>query len=112
MAPNSPSNASRQFTSPHRRHSPRLIVPFLLTVLLTTVGCNNNEAQQEPPESGAAAPVTAALTLCTEPRPEFCTMDYNPVCGSLDGGGTKTYSNGCSACSDSAVTGWIAGACE
>lgn len=102
----------------------RWAAPLMLAVLLSA-GCNNNEAtgndatEQAPPSAEtpliAAPPVEApagTMTLCTEPRPEICTMDYNPVCGSLEDGSTKTYSNGCSACSDSAVTGWTQGTCE
>jgi hypothetical protein len=53
----------------------------------------------------------SGLTACTDPRPQMCTMEYNPVCGMLRGGGEKTYSTGCTACSDSAVTGYRAGEC-
>ena len=48
---------------------------------------------------------------CQEPRPEACTMHYDPVCGDLEGGGRKTYSNACVACSDSAVMVYSEGAC-
>jgi hypothetical protein len=51
------------------------------------------------------------ITLCEEPRPEVCTMNYLPVCGALEGGGTKTYSNACVACSDRAATGYHEDAC-
>jgi hypothetical protein len=51
------------------------------------------------------------ITLCREPRPEVCTMNYVPVCGALERGGTRTYSNACVACSDRAVTGYREGAC-
>ena len=33
-----------------------------------------------------------ALVLCKDPRPEMCTMHYDPVCGMLETGGEKTYS--------------------
>ena len=52
------------------------------------------------------------LTECGSPRPEICTMDYNPVCGQLMSGETKTYSNGCSACTDQNVVGYKAGECK
>jgi len=38
-------------------------------------------------------------------------MHYDPVCGALEGGGRKTYSNACVACSDSAVMIYSEGAC-
>lgn len=49
---------------------------------------------------------------CTEPRPQVCTQDYRPVCAELQDGSFKTFSNGCSACSDPTVTGYRDGACE
>jgi len=60
---------------------------------------------------------------CNEPRPEFCTMDFNPVCATRDNGvrcvttpcssaESATYSNGCSACSDKNVFSYVAGECE
>ena len=48
---------------------------------------------------------------CTDPRPQVCTMDYTPVCGVRVDQTSKTYSNGCSACSDSEVVGYQEGAC-
>jgi hypothetical protein len=53
----------------------------------------------------------AKLEGCEEPRPQVCTMDYRPVCASLVGGDWKTFSNGCSACTDSNAEGWREGAC-
>jgi len=52
------------------------------------------------------------LTICAEPRPQICTMDYQPVCAQLENGTFKTYSNGCMACSDTLVIGHREGACE
>ncbi|MDX1594104.1 MAG: hypothetical protein R3298_07640 [Gammaproteobacteria bacterium] len=56
------------------------------------------------------------LVTCTEPRPQMCTMHYDPVCarvGEGDGAGWRTYPNGCSACSDPGVTAYRpGGACE
>jgi len=52
------------------------------------------------------------MVACTEPRSQVCTQDYRPVCAILLDGSLKTYSNGCNACSDPAVTGYREGACE
>jgi hypothetical protein len=52
------------------------------------------------------------LLPCEEPRPEMCTMQYDPVCGALEGGDSKTYSNACVACSDRAVFGYSEGPCS
>ena len=51
------------------------------------------------------------LTTCTEPRPQACTRDYVPVCGSAKEGAAKTYGNACEACADAAVVGWAPGEC-
>lgn len=48
---------------------------------------------------------------CSDPRPQICTMDYTPVCGIHSDGSSKTYSNGCSACSNKEVIGYNKGAC-
>ena len=63
----------------------------------------------------AATKADEDITICTEPRPEVCTMDYTPVCGLRNVAGKeewKTYSNACSACSNPAVTGYKKYACE
>ena len=46
--------------------------------------------------------------LCPEVRPEMCTREYNPVCGSNN----ITYGNGCTACSFEEVIGFTYGVCE
>jgi len=51
------------------------------------------------------------VTVCTEPRPQICTMEYVPVCASLKGGATKTMSSGCSACSKADVVSYQSGEC-
>ncbi len=51
-------------------------------------------------------------TICTDPRPQVCTMDYRPVCGERTDGSRKTYSNGCTACSDQQVIGYVEGECK
>lgn len=53
-----------------------------------------------------------AKTICTDPRPEICTMDYRPVCAERKDDSHKTYSNGCNACSDHEVIGYIEGSCK
>jgi hypothetical protein len=60
-----------------------------------------------------AAPPTSSTTLtqCSEPRPQVCTMEYDPVCASLIKGGTGEYPSGCNACADDAVSGYEKGQC-
>ena len=49
---------------------------------------------------------------CPEPRPQMCTREYRPVCAKLDDGSMKTYSNGCTACTNPKAVGFYSGACE
>ena len=75
---------------------------FLTLLAMVATGCTSADIKDE-------------LTICTEPRPEICTMDYTPVCGLRKTSGEdewKTYSNACNACSDAAVVGHRPGACE
>ncbi len=64
-----------------------------------------------------------SFTACEDPRPEFCTLEYNPVCALRDNGvrcvtepcpsfDAVTSGNSCSACGDANVTGYYPGACE
>lgn len=50
--------------------------------------------------------------VCKDPRPQMCTMDYRPVCGTKSDGTQETYSNGCGACSDPEVVEYLAGECR
>ena len=60
---------------------------------------------------GEVALVSAEPEVCKDPRPQMCTMDYRPVCGTMTGGEKKTYSNGSSACSDISVLSYVPGEC-
>ena len=51
------------------------------------------------------------MVVCQSPRPEVCTLEYDPACGILENRERKEYPNGCAACADPAVTGYIPGAC-
>ncbi len=51
------------------------------------------------------------MEACPEIRPQLCTMDYTPVCGFTDSG-RETFSNGCGACANAEVIGYIAGECD
>ena len=59
----------------------------------------------------ASSGVPAGLEACADPRPEICTQHYDPVCATREDGSRATYSNGCMACADLHVTGYVAGAC-
>ena len=51
------------------------------------------------------------MVACESPRPEICTLEYDPVCGILGNQQRQEYPNACGACADTAVTGYIPGAC-
>jgi len=64
----------------------------------------------------------AVYIRCKNPRPEVCNQSYTPVCATRDTGircikapcpSTKkvTYSNGCMACTDPEVIGYLDGTC-
>ena len=77
----------------HKSHPALIIIAFLLSA------CQSAPKQPE------------VATKCTDPRPQVCTANYVPVCGVRSDQTTKTYSNGCSACSDPDVVGHNPGAC-
>lgn len=63
--------------------------------------------------NGTATPHTSSSqgSACVDPRPQVCTMEYNPVCAELDDGSSKQYSSPCNACADDAVTSYLPDAC-
>jgi hypothetical protein len=80
-----------------------LVSLSLLSISCATTVDEKNEFNNEP---GALD-----LILCEEPRPQVCTREYNPVCGTLQDGSTKTGSTGCTSCSDPDVVGYQMGVC-
>lgn len=97
------------------RTSPEFLIGVgILLAGLVGAGCAGGD---EAIPSEARAPV-----VCGEPRPEICTQDYRPVCAQRDNGvrcvttpcdstDSKTFSNGCTACSDRLVFTYVDGAC-
>lgn len=63
--------------------------------------------------NGVATPDPSASegVACVDPRPQVCTMEYNPVCAELGNGNTKHYSSPCNACADDAVKSYLPDAC-
>ncbi len=78
----------------------RTLVVVAAVILLGA--CSNNSTSD-----------SAALTdtQCADPRPQVCTMEYNPACAVLVAGGTKEYASGCNACADDAVSSYVPGSC-
>lgn len=70
---------------------PRILILFVAPYF---AGCDTNKVNE------------TLDTMCSEPRPEACTMEYVPVCGYKLDGTYKTYSNGCSACTDKEIIGY------
>lgn len=72
------------------------LIPLILIlfVALCFAGCDTNKDNE------------TLDTMCSEPRPEVCTREYAPVCGYKLDGTFKTYSNGCSACTDKEIIGY------
>jgi hypothetical protein len=77
-----------------------------------------------PPADKVAAPSPSSpgYVACEEPRPEICTHEYRPVCASVDtkircitapcpSTGPREYPNGCAACTDHDVFGYVPGTC-
>lgn len=90
-----------------------LLVRINILMFVLILSTQNVLAAQALPEPGT----------CTDPRPQVCTMDYNPVCADRDTGmrcikapcpatENKTYSNACHACADPKVRHYRPGACE
>ncbi len=78
------------------------LIVLILSFGLTACSANNTQTIL----------VAAEGQQCTEPRPEICTSDYRPVCANLKDSTRKTFSNGCSACSDANANSWIEGECS
>ena len=83
----------------------RMVMIVLLTSY-TALACAQSSVVEE---TVASRP---ELVACEEPRPQLCTMQYDPVCGLTANSQYQTYSNACSACSDASVSGHSPGACE
>ena len=80
------------------------IAPLLVLMLLSLVACAVGQSN--------TTPAGNLQTVCLEPRPQICTMDYTPVCARLKSSELKTYSNACSACADVNVVSHRPAACE
>ena len=80
-----------------------ILVSISLVLLAALTGCDGG---------GSSGGSGATLTLCSDPRPEICTLDWTPVCGATSNGSTKTYANACNACANKEVVGYVLGECK
>ncbi|MCP5205447.1 MAG: hypothetical protein H6992_14915 [Pseudomonadales bacterium] len=76
-----------------------------VVALLVLAGCAGPGPQ--PPPDPEAPPAIA----CSDPRPEVCTMQYDPACAELAAGGRREYASPCNACADPAVAAYRSGSC-
>jgi hypothetical protein len=87
-----------------------------LIVLLSGCGANQPPAPAPPQDAPREAPLQAESAtseiVCSEPRPQVCTMECNPVCALRDGGQRETLSSPCNACADADVVSHLPGACD
>ena len=95
-----------QTTGRHFVRKSMTIFTAIAFCVATAAGCAKSPTHAEQADFGVG------LMACTEPRPEACTMQYDPVCGEMADGRSKTYSNACSACGDRLVNGYTSGACS
>lgn len=86
--------------------------PLAVILVLLLAGCGTSQPPAPPPPpEPEPVPEESPLVLCSSPRPQVCTMEYNPVCAQLDGGGVGVYSSPCNACADDNVGGYLPGVC-
>lgn len=66
-----------------------------------------------PVKPASQPPVQSTIEgKCSNPRPEMCTMEYNPVCGTDAKGLSRSYGNACSACGNAQVQTFTRGECH
>ncbi len=86
--------------------SSRLMLALLLYPCLILIGCSTVAETKNIKTS------ESKITICKDPRPQICTLNYLPVCATTKNEKEKTYANGCTACSDKTVVSYREGACE
>ena len=98
----------------------RVLLGLVVGILALIAGCgdSSSESKAAPTAEQVDAALPSGFVACPEPRGDMCTADYDPVCGwrtVVDSPGEyerQTFSNGCTACTDAAVSGFVAGTCE
>jgi hypothetical protein len=95
-----------------------------LPLIVLLAACSQAPVASEPAPPPADPPAQAKNepVMCKEPRPEVCTMIYQPVCATRDTGvrcirapcpseEQVTKSSSCNACSDPKVSSYVQGEC-
>ncbi|MCP5209122.1 MAG: hypothetical protein H7A01_18165 [Hahellaceae bacterium] len=77
---------------------------FVLLLLSLLTGCASVNGSDQPP-------LPENLVTCKDPRPEMCTMIYDPVCAYDQQGQGTTASSDCQACGNQNTIGFVKGAC-
>jgi hypothetical protein len=101
------------------RFAPRWNLPLILLLAACSQAPVASESSPPRAQPKDDPPV---MVMCTDPRPEMCTQQYDPVCATRDTGircvttpcpssELKTMGNACTACSDPNVSGWVKGEC-
>lgn len=86
--------------------------PTAVILILLLAGCGTSPPPAPaPPPEPEPVPVESLLVQCSSPRPQVCTMEYNPVCAQRADGAASVYSSPCNACADDSVTGYLPGVC-
>lgn len=85
----------------------------IILLSLTVFGlaaCSNTEITAE---TAKPLPILPSYShSCPDERPQMCTMDYRPVCGTTASGELKTFGNACGACADTIISGYSEGECK
>ena len=97
---------------------------WTLPLIALLAACSQAPVASQPPPPASDPPVTTKNepVMCKEPRPEVCTMIYQPVCATRDTGvrcirapcpseEKVTKSSSCNACSDPKVISYVQGEC-